>query len=622
MGTTVSDPLVGRLLDGRYEVTRRVARGGMATVYEARDTRLDRTVAVKTMHPGLAEDQEFVSRFIREARSAARLSHPNVVAVYDQGTDDGEVFLVMEYVHGRTLRDVLQTKGRLTPREAFEVLEPVLAALDAAHRAGIIHRDVKPENVLIAHDGRVKVADFGLARAVAAATASGALIGTVAYLAPEQVERGIADTRSDVYAAGILLFELLTGVKPYSGDTAIQVAYQHVHNDVPPPSRVVPGLPSPLDTLVGYATRRDPDQRPRDAGALLAAAVHVRRSLRDNELDGALEENATLVVPQPHPEPPVVPADADPFDAPHPASYTPPDVFTRRRRRGLIALVAVLVAALLVSGAAWWLGSGRYVAAPSLIEMDRATAEATAAREGFTVTFARTAEFSETVPAGRVVRTDPKPGGRITRNGTIVAVLSKGPERYAVPRLAGLSQGEAERRLRAAHLSVGEVHKEFDSDVRDGRVIRSEPEAGQRLKRDTAVALVVSRGPRPVELPDVVGKAVNEATRLLRDLGLEVSRVESFHEQVPQGTVLDQRPSPQRVPRGSTVALIVSKGPPLIPVPQVVGLPVKMARRVLERSGFDVKVMSLPGGPNRVLAQNPPAGTQQPRGSTVTVSAF
>ncbi|MEP6760580.1 MAG: protein kinase, partial [Sporichthyaceae bacterium] len=248
MDTTLQDPLVGRVLDGRYHVESRLARGGMATVYLALDRRLDRTIAVKVMHPQLAEDEEFVSRFIREAKSAARLSHPNVVAVYDQGADDGAVFLAMEHVAGRTLRDLMREKGRLSPRQTLEIMESVLAALGAAHHAGIVHRDVKPENVLLADDGRIKVADFGLARAVSGGTnhtsATGVLMGTVAYLSPEQVERGVADPRSDVYAAGILMFEMLTGAKPYDGETAIQVAYRHVHDDVPAPSSMVPGLPS------------------------------------------------------------------------------------------------------------------------------------------------------------------------------------------------------------------------------------------------------------------------------------------------------------------------------------------------------------------------------------------
>ncbi len=285
----MSDPLVGRVLDGRYRVGARLARGGMATVYEAHDSRLDRTIALKVMHASLADDEEFVSRFIREAHAAARLSHPNVVAVYDQGADQGHVFLAMELVRGRTLRDLIRERGHLSPRQALEVMEPVLAALGAAHQAGIVHRDVKPENVLLSDDNRIKVADFGLARAVSGntghTTASGILMGTVAYLSPEQVERGVATPRSDVYAAGIVLYEMLTGVKPYDGETAIQVAYRHVHDDVPPPSRVIPGLPAELDALVTRATSRDPEKRPADARLMLTEVAAARRQLSDGELD-------------------------------------------------------------------------------------------------------------------------------------------------------------------------------------------------------------------------------------------------------------------------------------------------------------------------------------------------
>ncbi len=289
MDTTVADPLVGQVLEGRYAVQSRIARGGMATVYLAVDQRLDRDVALKVMHADLAQDEEFLRRFVREARSAARLSHPGIVAVYDQGQDNGSWFLVMEHVPGRTLRDLLNERGRLTPREALALLDPVLDALAAAHWTGIIHRDIKPENVLLADDGRVKVADFGLARAVTTATTSHdskVLLGTVAYLAPEQVERGVADARSDVYAVGILLFEMLTGRKPFHGETPIQVAYQHVHSDIPRPSSVVPGLAPALDELVTQAAARDADLRPADAGDLLVAARRTRASLTPAELDG------------------------------------------------------------------------------------------------------------------------------------------------------------------------------------------------------------------------------------------------------------------------------------------------------------------------------------------------
>lgn len=286
MDTTLDDPLVGRVLDGRYRVDARIAAGGMATVYRALDTRLDRILALKVMHPALAADGAFVDRFIREAKSVARLAHPNVVAVFDQGTDGPYTYLAMEYVSGCTLRDVLRERGALRPRAALDILEPVLAALGAAHRAGFVHRDMKPENVLIGDDGRVKVADFGLVRSVDSVTnTTGSVLGTVSYLAPEQIENGITDTRVDVYACGVVLYEMLTGAKPHNGGSPAQVLYQHLNEDVPAPSAAVPGLSAGLDELVALAAARSPEQRPSDAAALLGLTLEARARLTDAELD-------------------------------------------------------------------------------------------------------------------------------------------------------------------------------------------------------------------------------------------------------------------------------------------------------------------------------------------------
>ncbi|HVU92185.1 MAG TPA: protein kinase, partial [Jatrophihabitans sp.] len=286
MQTAATDSLVGRSLEGRYRILERIARGGMSTVYAAVDERLDRLVAVKVMSAALSADPAFTDRFAREARAAARLTHLNVVSVYDQGTEiaqDGHhVFLVMELVEGRTLRELLRERGRLSPAEAISIMEPVLSALSAAHRAGLVHRDVKPENILLSDDGIVKVADFGLARAVeadASSTRTGLMMGTVAYCAPEQISKGSADQRADVYSAGVVLFELLTGSPPYQGESAMNVAWQHVHSRVPAPSSRVKGIPTEIDELVVAATDRDPGSRPADAGALLAEIADVRAAL-------------------------------------------------------------------------------------------------------------------------------------------------------------------------------------------------------------------------------------------------------------------------------------------------------------------------------------------------------
>ena len=625
MDATVTDPLVGLVLDGRYRVGSRLARGGMATVYEAHDSRLDRTIALKVMHASLADDEEFVSRFIREAHSAARLSHPNVVAVYDQGADQGIVFLAMELVRGRTLRDLMREQGNLSPRQSLEVLEPVLAALGAAHAAGIVHRDVKPENVLLSDDGRIKVADFGLARAVSGnnshTTASGILMGTVAYLSPEQVERGIADPRSDVYAAGILLYEMLTGLKPYDGETAIQVAYRHVHDDVPAPSELVPSLPAELDALVARATSRDPDGRPADARRMLTEVASVRRQLSDGELDThgpapaetAEAPDQTLVVDLRNP--PSGPArrgDTGPLGAPPP----------RRRSRGPVALVVIVALAVALSGFAWLYASVlSQTTTPGLLNLTRAAAAAEAEKAGLDVKTLEP-EFSETVAKGLVLDTDPGPGQSIDKGGTVGLVMSLGPERYEVPDLRGRTEDVARRMLEERNLQVGTPTRRFSQGIEKGSVIRTEPEAGTELRRDTAVMLVISLGVEPVAVPNVVGEAVADAEKAIDEAKLRSRVVEKFDETVPAGIVISQDPANGTAGKNSVVTLEVSKGPPLVKVPEVTGKPVDEARQILETQGFPVTVNQLPGGPGTVLRQTPSGGDKAPRGSTVTLYVF
>ncbi|MGZ4632727.1 MAG: Stk1 family PASTA domain-containing Ser/Thr kinase [Actinomycetes bacterium] len=623
MDTTVKDPLVGRVLDGRYHVEARLARGGMATVYEAVDSRLDRTVALKVMHASLAEDEEFVSRFIREAKSAARLSHPNVVAVYDQGADDGHVFLAMEHVPGRTLRDLVRDRGRLSPRQALEVLEPMLAALGAAHQAGIVHRDVKPENVLLSDDGRVKVADFGLARAVTSSTShtnSGILMGTVGYLSPEQVERGIADPRSDVYAAGIVLYEMLTGVKPYDGDSAIQIAYRHVHDDVPPPSQLVPGLPAELDALVARATSRDPDGRPVDARRFLTEVVAAHRSMSEGELDTvgpSLSDltgtDHTVVVPRGG-----TPPMGLPVTAPRRGETTGKVPRTSPRRRGPLALLLVLLLAAGLSFAAWFYaaGPGATVTVPSLLGKTRSAAQARATAAGLS-TKVSGYRFDEVVGKGLVLATEPGPNGNVKKHGTVGLILSKGPERYDVPNLAGKTEALARQILDDNHLTVGRSTREYSDQVKEGSVISTTPAAGTRQKPNTAVSLVLSKGVEPVDVPSVTGKKVDDAQSTLADAGLRSKVVdETYDDNVPDGAVISQSPENGQAPKNSVVRLVVSKGPPLVAVPDVLGMPIGRATSVLEKAGFKVNAYG-PGG-GRVFSQRPRNG-QAPKGSGVTL---
>ncbi len=621
MDLSTADALVGQRLDGRYRVDGRVARGGMATVYTGFDTRLDRTVAIKVMHQALAEDDAFVERFRREAKAAARLSHPNVVAIYDQGEDAGRVYLVMEQVAGETLRALLRTGGALEPDRALAVAEGLLAALAAAHDAGIVHRDVKPENVLLTADGQVKVADFGLARAIEATShtvADGTLIGTVAYLAPEQVATGAADPRTDLYSAGVVLFEMLTGEAPFTGDTPITVAYRHVNEDVPAPSSVRPGLPRALDQLVGTATRRPAGERYADARAMLAAVRRVRADLGSTDTAVIpLADIPTTITRLPGaPPPPPPPSPPPPSPVPPPAA----SAARRRLRRGPVTLVALalVLAAAAVSG--WYVGSGRYVDASRMVGLTLDQARAAAARDGLSV---RTGDpvFSETVPAGQVATQDPGPGDRVRRGGTVTVRLSKGRDLVALPDVRGKTADQARTLLEDNRLRVGRVIEEFHATVATGLVIRAGAEPGTPLRAATAVDLYVSKGREPVAMPDVVGKQIGDAAAILKAAGLTYQRKLEYSDDEPEGEVLRQSPAKgTTVHRGDRVELVVSRGPEPVTVPDVVGKTRGDAKEKIEDAGLTVRFVDFPGRRGRrVYDQDPAGGTEVRKGSTVTL---
>lgn len=628
--------MIGQLLDGRYRVDARIAVGGMATVYRAMDTRLDRVLALKVMHPALATDASFVERFIREAKSVARLAHPNVVAVFDQGAQGAYVYLAMEYVAGCTLRDVLRERGALRPRAALDIMEPVLAALGAAHRAGFVHRDMKPENVLIGDDGRVKVADFGLVRAVGTVTeTTGSLLGTVSYLAPEQIEHGTADTRADVYACGVVLYEMLTGGKPHTGETAAQVIYQHLNEDVPAPSAVVPGLPVGLDGLVASATARNPEVRPHDAVVLLAEARECRAALTDEQLDakppqarGEEHDGAddrTSVIPR------VLPPGAG---TTHHTSRLemPPPLPPRRTgpgRRGLLGagprrgIVAALAAVLLVLGVGagvWYINSGQFTRVPSLLGQTEKTAEQRLRDAGLDVKRIDRA-FSDTAARGTVMGSNPGSGERIRGNDSVRLVVSKGPEMVDVPDLAGVTPAEARRDLKEAGLVPGMVTREFSEDVARGDVVRTDPEAGTERRSGSAVALVVSKG-APVEVPDVTGLSVQDATAALAEEGLKAEvRPGRVNSAEVAGDIAEQSPAESaEAAEGDSVELTVSKGPRMLDVPDVTGMDVDEARGTLEEAGFEVEVdRPFLSFSDTVEKQSVDGGEEAAEGSTITI---
>ncbi|GAB3870796.1 Stk1 family PASTA domain-containing Ser/Thr kinase [Terrabacter terrigena] len=654
----MADALVGRVIDGRYRILSHLADGGMASVYVALDARLDREVALKIMRPGLAADEVFVERFRAEARSAARLSHPNVVAVFDQGQDDGEVFLAMELVEGKTLRDVIHEEAPLTGREALAILEPILLALRAAHAAGMIHRDVKPENVIVRRDGEVKVADFGLARAINNQTATsqtGVLLGTVSYLSPEQVESGIADPRSDVYAAGLLLFEMLTGRKAVTGTTPIQIAYNHVHGSIPSPSSVVPTVPADLDALVARATAVEPDDRFESSASFVAAVRSVRRGLSAGELDrrgaatgSGAADPATSVLPalsttsrlpatsgaaeRSRTRPNDVrraaagglaglPVHDDPPGLEHTAAM-PVDRRPPRRRRWLLWTAVILLVAGVGSGA-WWFtaGPGGSTLVPGVVGQQVSSAET--AMEQASLRMDTTEQFSETRAKGVVLRVDPAPGSELGKQSVVRVVVSKGKERYAVPQLVGTRVADAGPALTPVNLRLGDTREAWSETVPEGVVISQDPAAGASVRRNAEVAVVVSRGREPIKVPTVTGAGFDAASAAITRAGLAVARAEDVNsDTVPAGQVVSQNPARGTLHRGDTVTVVVSKGPVMVPVPDVVDQQDTVAEKTLTDLGFKVQ-KQYPFGDlfeKKVRAQDVPAGTPVPKGSTITLT--
>ncbi len=648
MDTTLQDPLVGQVLDGRYRVEARIAVGGMATVYRAVDTRLDRVLALKVMHPTLAADATFVERFIREAKSVARLDHPNVVQVYDQGAEGAYVYLAMEYIAGCTLRDVLRERGALGPRAALDILEPVLAALGAAHRAGFVHRDMKPENVLIGDDGRVKVADFGLVRAVDTVTSTtGAVLGTVSYLAPEQIEQGAADPRVDVYACGVVLYEMLTGGKPHEGDSPAQVLYKHLHDDVPPPSAAVPGMAYELDELVASATARNPEIRPHDAVALLARTREARAALTEEQLDAvppqALAgehdnaEDRTSVIPRALTMPRPLPVNEDEGDGTgggYPADgvnrtsrlTAPPPAPPRSRRpqlrRGPMAIVVAVLLVLGVGTGVWYINSGQFTKVPALLSKTEAQARDRLEEAGLDVGKVQHA-YSDTVERGEVISTDPLVGTRIRKNDSVSLTVSDGPDTVKLPDVEGYKLDRARTVLKDEGLEPGMVTRAFSEEVPKGFVISTKPRTGTTVRAGSAVALVVSKG-SPIDVPDVTGDDLADARAELTGAGLKVKIAEKqVNSEYDKGRVARQTPdSGSRAAEGDTVTLTVSKGPEMIEVPDVVGDSVDDAKRTLKDAGFDVEedrgLLGLFG--DTVKEQSVEGGDEAPKGSTIKIT--
>ncbi|MCK7676938.1 PASTA domain-containing protein [Corynebacterium sp. CCM 9186] len=754
---------IGEVLEDRYRIDTPIARGGMSTVYRCVDLRLGRSVAAKVMDERYAGDETFRNRFRREARSMAQLSDPCLVNVYDTSADGGHVFLIMELITGGTLRELLAERGPMPPHAATAVMRSVLTGLSVAHRAGMVHRDIKPDNILINTDGQVKLADFGLVRAAAASPAAGdRIIGTASYLSPEQVENAGIGPASDVYSAGIVLFELLTGRTPFAGDDDTTRAYARLTEDVPPPSTWIDGVPRLFDELVATATSRDPGDRFADAGEFLEAledvatelglaafqvpaprnsAAHRATGFIDMPTDmltgtipapGAPDTTVITGGPGtgaettrlPAQEPPVdetrvLPAvtespvgsdettvlpEQDRYDSgvpvepptqPYPADPTPsrdePDdlddvhfkpAVTSGSKLGLtvwLVVVAVMTAAIAVG--AWWYGSGRYGEIPQVLGMDPATATATVTEAGFepvsrsvyddTVPFDQVvgtdppgeqrvprgepvsvlislgaptvpalptdhdsgrfraaltertlnwrdgaSVYSDDVPAGGVVNTEPPSGATVPVAGTVTVHLSKGPAPVQIPRVSGMSGDEARAALERAGFAVSATDEEFDPEVDGGNAITTEPPAGSTLKRGSEVTLVVSNA---LTVPDIIGIAEDEALGELSDAGLSVGEVSrSDLVGATAHAVMDVSPKPgDRVdPAAPRVNLLVAGK---VNVPFVIGKRADEARKLLEDAGLPFTGIDGTSDGARVVTQSPAGNRDVTPGTTVKV---
>ncbi|MGH2733382.1 MAG: protein kinase domain-containing protein [Actinomycetota bacterium] len=580
---------------GRYRIVSRIASGGMGTVFRARDSVLGRTVALKVLPAELALRPGFVERFRAEAQAAARLSHPNVVQVYDWGGSDSVYFMVMEHVRGRNVREILAGRVALEPRQAAEVILGVLAALDAAHERGLVHRDIKPENVLVTAGGAVKVTDFGIARLAEAGATSGELMGTVAYIAPEQIRGGAVDSRADLYSTGCLLHELVCGSPPFGGDVG-RILHQHLTARVPPPSTEHPEA-APLDRVVLKAT--DPDVAARYPGAA-AMATDLKAALEDLPAAPPLAELVTELTSE------------VPLGTLDTLAVTPEVTTHPRRRRWPLRVAAIVVIAAAVTG--YLLRPARV---PEVSGLARAVAERriVEARLGL----AASRSVGSDAPPGEVVASRPAPGKLLARGSSVVLVVSRGPDLADVPRLGGLGRGEAEELIRGARLIVGEV-REQHAPQPPGTVLDQEPEPG-KVRAQTPVNLVVSAGPELAAVPDVAGKRFEEARAALRQAGFGALRAEVFHE-APVGTVVDQTPKPgTSLEKGDSVRLVVSKGARPFAMPDVGGKTCAEAKGLLESLGLAVSVQSRGRGcsSNPVQGQDPLPGAMVRKGQEATL---
>jgi eukaryotic-like serine/threonine-protein kinase len=623
----VSDSLIDTLFDGRYRIVRKLGAGGMADVYLAEDQELGRRVAIKILNGRHANDDQFIERFRREAKNAAALNHPNIVSIYDRGEAEDTYYIAMEYLDGRTLKELVVGHGQAPVRVAVEYARQILSALRFAHRHGIVHRDIKPHNVLVDREGRVKVTDFGIARAgTSQMTETGSIVGTAQYLSPEQAKGGEVDQRSDLYSLGIVLYELLTGKTPFEGDTPVEIAMKHLSTPPQPPSKLRPDIPHELDLVVLRALAKDPDDRYQSADEMEGDLERVSRGAR---VAPATKESATQVMRAP--TPPVVEPTAATMIAPaavRSGGSDLPPVVEEERGDGhgrpawpwivaFLFVVAAVIAGFFVwqelSGSALQESVGLYQGEP----VAQAEQQIRAAHLVPLVKHGPSERYNQ----GIVFKQDPQPGAKVDKGGTVTIWASTGKPKVKIPTVKGMQWPQAEQTLTNLGLKPKEI---IVPGSPKGQVSATDPQAGTSVPQGSTVRVNVYSGPVQTNVPNVVGLSLAQATASLNAAGFNY-RTTFVQSDATQNTVIHQNPAPgSSVPKGSTVELQVSSGPPQVQVPTVVGETAGQATHDLEAAGFKVNpqyvTVNDPTQNGIVQTQGPDGGSQATKGSTVTIT--
>jgi eukaryotic-like serine/threonine-protein kinase len=619
----VSDTLLNTLFDGRYRIVRKLGTGGMANVYLAEDEVLGRRVAIKILNDRHAGDDQFVERFRREAKNAASLSHPNIVSIYDRGEAEGTYYIAMEYLDGRSLKELIVARGPAPVNVAIDYARQILAAIRFAHRHGIVHRDIKPHNVLVDAEGRLKVTDFGIARAgTSQMTEAGSIIGTAQYLSPEQAKGAPVDQTSDLYSVGVVLYELLTGVVPFSGDTPVEIAMKHLSSTPERPSALRAEIPRDLDMIVLRALAKDPADRYQSAEEMDA---DLKRVSRGAAVSPATEEAATAIISRPPPT--AVTAITQPRTR-EAVPYAPPAAYydySEPRRRAIWPwLVALLFVAAAIIGGYFLYNQIQNQLANSKIAVENYVGlrEINAVQEirgkGLRVQVVR--QYRADTPETYVFKQDPQPGERIEKGNYVTIFSSAGPPQTDVPSVVGEPLTQAISDLNAAKLKAKVTR--VDNDAPQDQVIGQSPKAGAKVDQSSTVTLKVSNGPKPVIVPSVVGSTFDSANSALLGSGFAVRRKDVDND-APKDSVIAQSPDAGTYqPPGTTITLTVSRGPKTSTVPDVTSLSQNDAVAQLRASGFRVKIVTQPvSDPNQdgIVQTQDPTG-QAPPGTVVTIA--